>query len=370
MIQFFHSAQSGAPANTGTAGYGISLLDACLVTGFNAKNVASITVAANVATVTTATAHGFAVDETVLIAGANEAAFNGTFRVLSVPSSTTLTFALVTELTAASGTVTVKMAPLGWQKVYSGTNKAVYRSQDVTGTRLYLRIDDSNAQYMTATMYETMTDVDTGTGVTGPVYWKKSSTSDTTARAWQLIGNSSVFYWFSDWNASYPLKPNGYVFGDFPSVKPGDAYRCLLIGHSIYNPTYAYSNCHFNYARGSANTNGQWIARSYSQIGAAVAAYKESTSNNSTMGYGSTTLYPNGADNGLHLVPVALFEGGATAYRGRMPGLFVPMENTQGAFPALDRTVTIDGKRYLAMRVVYDNSNAGNCWFLFDGEWA
>ena len=98
MIQFFHSAQTGAPVNAGTAGYGIALLDACLVTGFSAKSVSTITVAANVATLTTATAHGFAVDEAVLVSGANEAAFNGTFRVLSVPSSTTLTFALVTAL--------------------------------------------------------------------------------------------------------------------------------------------------------------------------------------------------------------------------------------------------------------------------------
>ena len=369
MIQFFHSAQTGAPVNAGTAGYGIALLDACLVTGFNSKNVSTLTVAANVATLTTATAHGFAVDEAVLISGANEAAFNGTFRVLSVPSSTALTFALVTALTAASGTVTVKMAPLGWEKVYSGANKAAYRSQDVTGTRLYLRADDSAAQYLTVTMYETMSGIDTGTGATGPLYWKKSSTSDTTARPWQLVGNSTAFYWFSDWHASYPLKPNGYLFGDFPSVKAGDAYRCMLIGHDVSDPYYVYSNCDFPYGRGTTQTEGQRIARSHSQLGAAVAFYKECASNNSTLGYGSATLYPNGADNGLHLAPVHVFESGSNACRGRMPGLFAPIENTQGAFPALDRTIAIDGKRYLALRVIYDTSNAGNCWLLFDGEW-
>ena len=369
MIQFFHSAQTGAPVNAGTAGYGIALLDACLVTGFSAKSVSTITVAANVATLTSATAHGFAVDETVLIAGANEAVFNGTFRVLSAPSSTTLTFALTTALTEATGTITVKMAPLGWEKVYTGTNKAVYRSQDVTGTRLYLRADDANAQYLTVTMYETMSGIDTGTGGT-TLYWKKSSTSDTTARPWQLVGNSTAFYWFSDWHASYPLKPNGYLFGDFPSIKAGDAYRCMLIGHDVSGPTYTYSNCNFNVARGTTLNAGQRIARSYSQLGAGIAFYKECASNNSTMGYGSATLYPNSADNGLHLVPVAVFESGTNAYRGRMPGLFVPLENTQGAFPALDRTVTIDGKRYLALRVVYDTSATGNCWLLFDGEWA
>ncbi len=178
-----------------------------------------------------------------------------------------------------------------------------------------------------------------------------------------------MFYWFSDWNASYPLKPNGYLFGDFPSVKAGDAYRCMLIGHTDNDPGNTYYSCNFNYARGSLYTVGQRIARSYSQVGATVAFYKENASTNVTMGYGGATPYPNGADNGLHLVPVHVFESGSNAYRGRMPGLFVPLENTQGVFPALDRTITIDGKRYLALQVTYDTSDAGNCWFLFDGEW-
>ena len=62
MIQFLHNAQTGAPVNAGTAGYGIALLDACLVTGYASVNVSSIVVSSGVATVTTATGHGFAVE--------------------------------------------------------------------------------------------------------------------------------------------------------------------------------------------------------------------------------------------------------------------------------------------------------------------
>lgn len=65
-----------------------------------------------------------------------------------------------------------------------------------------------------------------------------------------------------------------------------------------------------------------------------------------------------------------MIENPTSCYRGRMPGLYVPMENTQGMFASLDRSVTIDGKRYVAIKMHGSySSNSGNCWFLFDGEW-
>lgn len=95
------------------------MLDACLVTGFNPLSVASITVANNIATLTTTTNHGLNTDDAILISGAIESVFNNTFRILSTPTSTTLTFAVTTTSTGATGTITVKTAPLGWQKIFS-----------------------------------------------------------------------------------------------------------------------------------------------------------------------------------------------------------------------------------------------------------
>lgn len=370
-VKDYSSIQASALPCAGTAGYGIALLDACLVTGFNSKTVSSLTVAANVATVTTTTNHGLAVGDPIAIAGANEAVFNDEFRVASVPSSTAFTFAVITSTTPATGSLSCKIPALGWEKAFTGTNKAVYRSQDVTGARLYLRVDDSNAQYMAVNLYETMSGVDTGTGASTTLYWKKSSTSDTTARPWQLVGDSKIFYLFTDWNATYTLQPNGYAFGDLLTAKAGDAYHCMIIGHTTSAPASAFTNNHFNINRGSANTTGLLLARSFSQLGAAVGFYKESAPASTAMGYGSATIFPNQSDNGVHLTPVYVVESATNAYRGRLPGLLVPFETTYGAFPAMDKTVVIGGKTHLAIKLVaLANNTYGNVWFNLDEAWA
>jgi hypothetical protein len=56
------------------------------------QTISSITLAGNVATLTTAVAHGLAVGSTVTISGAAPLGYNNQFPVATVPSSTTLTF--------------------------------------------------------------------------------------------------------------------------------------------------------------------------------------------------------------------------------------------------------------------------------------
>lgn len=448
----YHYLQSGIPACSGTIGTGIAMLDACLVNGFNSKNITSLTVTENIATVNfTATTQditvtnfigannttvtctfvggtiglypgdtinisgatgteqtklngtwtivtvptattftfiistsatygtytttlgtsvktntGFRIDEIVLVSGANESIFNGEFKILSVLSTTSFTFALTTELTTATGTMSVKIAPLGWEKAYSGTNKAVYRSQDITGTRLFLRVDDTNAQYMTVNMYETMSSVDVGTGASATLYWKKSDTSSTAVKNWYAIGNSKVFYLFSDWHISYPLHLSTYSFGDFISCKPGDAYNCMLIGHTSA-PSSPSANNDFYNVNNTSNV-GLVIARSYSQLGLSIGFYKRAAVNGSSMGYNVATSFPNAADNGVHLTPVYMYESSSNVYRGIMPGIYIPFENTNGIFFSRDKTVKPNNKTYIAYRII-NASSPGNCWFNLDEEW-
>ena len=368
----FYYGQTSVPQMAGTVGYMISILDAFLVTGFNSKNVSSISVTSNVATVTTSAAHGYEIGNIIGFSGANESIFNDEFEIISIPSTTTFTFSVTTGLTSATGTITCKISPLGWEKTYTGTNKAVYRSLDVTTNQLYLRVDDSVAQYATVTMYETMTDVDNGTGASTPIYWKKSSTANTTSMPWYAIGNKKVFYFFSDWHASLTLQPAGYCFGWFPSLKSGDGYNTMLIGYTstALNNTYQYND--FAKIGSSAETEGQVIARSYSQLSSSILFYKlAGIGSHLAMGYDSAFPYPNYADNGIHLFPIYIYESNNNIIRGRMPGLYTPNEFTNGLFYSRDKTVVINGKRYIAYRI--GNSTAsnqyGNCWFSLDDEW-
>ena len=366
----FYYGQTSAPPMAGTVGYMISMLDAFLVTGFNSKNVSSISVTSNVATVTTSAAHGYELGNIIVFAGANESIFNDEFEILTIPSTTTFTFSITTALTSATGTMTCKVAPLGWEKTFSGTNKAVYRSLDLTTNQLYLRVDDTNAQYSAVNIYETMTNVDTGTGASTTKYWKKSTTSDTTSRSWYAIGNKKVFYLFSDWNPSSLLQPAVYSFGWFQSLKSGDGFNTMLIRHDISTPSYPYSNLDFGKMNNSANTQGQIIARSYTQLGTTQAFYKIGIGNHSYMGYDPAFPFPNSPDNGIHLFPVYIYES-SSVFRGKFPGVLSPNEYTNGIFLSRDKTVVINNKRYIAYRFCNSTSlnQYCNCWFPLDEEW-
>lgn len=69
-------------------------------------SVSSITVSGTVATVTTATAHGLEADDYVVIAGADVEAYNTSFRVQSVPSTTTYTITIASGTAEPTGTIT------------------------------------------------------------------------------------------------------------------------------------------------------------------------------------------------------------------------------------------------------------------------
>jgi hypothetical protein len=61
----------------------------------------------NVVTITTTAAHNFSVGQAVTVAGVADATFNGTFTIVSVPTTTTFTYAQTgTNGTSQSGTAT------------------------------------------------------------------------------------------------------------------------------------------------------------------------------------------------------------------------------------------------------------------------
>lgn len=69
-------------------------------------SVSSITVSGTTATVTTATEHGLETDDYVVIAGADVTAFNTSFRVQTVPSTTTYTITIASGTSEPTGTIT------------------------------------------------------------------------------------------------------------------------------------------------------------------------------------------------------------------------------------------------------------------------
>lgn len=346
-VKRYTSLMTSAPSLTGQVGTLVDMLDACLVNGFNTKSVTSAVQTAGVATVT-ATAHGYNVNDVVAISGANEAAWNDEFRVLTAETNS-FTFAIPSGTTSpATGTLSAKIAPLGWTKPFSGTNKAAYLPQ-VSYVQCYLRVlDDStvptsaNGRWAKVRGYETMSDVDTGTGLfptdvqaANALSILKSNISDATARHWWLAGDGGIFYFGSFWNASFFTAAGGYVFGDIASLRAGDSYSSFLNADAAGSdtlPIYPGSeNTLSSLGAFNATQTGKYLARSYSQIGSAVAAGMIGDNGvYSSIGCGGFS-YPHPVDNGLLFAPVGVVESSVLRSRA-LPGFYQPLHRTPLAY--------------------------------------
>lgn len=340
-VVYFDSTMTGAPSLSDTAGALIGVLNACLQDGFGSVTLGSLVVTDNVATATYSNGHGFAMQgntgPVILIAGATPSGLNGRWRV-TVTSTTQFTFATsgISNQTA-TGTITAKRAPAGFSKTYSGTNKAAYRADAIAGTRLYLRVDDTGTTNARVRGYETMSDIDTGTGlfptdaqISGGGYVYKSNGASSSPRSWSLYADDRIVYLLCD-SANDSTWVGGFVFGDIDSYAPGDAYCCALIasqGESA-NLCLALLN----------SSSASYVARSYRQVGSSLASARYSHGKTSSgLGYQGQT-YPSPVDNGLHLWPVEAFDSTSVA-RGLMPGLWNPIHNSDTAHATLFDSVT------------------------------
>lgn len=341
-VKRYTSLMTGAPTLNGVAGSLVTLLDACLKDGFNVKTVSSATQTAGTATITTSAAHGYAVNDVVALSGANESAWNGEFRVLTAATNS-FTVAIDSAVAAtATGTMSVKIAPLGWTKPFSGTNKAAYLPQ-AEFVQSYLRVlDDStvptsaSGRWAKLRGYESMTDVDTGSGlcptaaqVTNGLSAMKSGTSDSSARAWWLVGDGGIFYMGTFWLAGQSTIAAGIAFGDCNSLKSGDGYSSILIGTvSDTLPTNAADNNNFS-TLGAYNSTqaGKYLARSYAQLGSAIAFGMMGDNGVSTTLGGAGFVFPNLPDNGLLYAPVGVVEANGLRSRA-LPGLYQPLHAT------------------------------------------
>ena len=163
MIFTFDSSQVGAPVLSGSAGALRAVIKACLVDGFGAGPVATLTVSGGIATATYAGAHPFKVSYVAQFAGATPAGLNGNKVILSV-TGTSVTFAAPgVPDGAATGTITSKAAPAGWQELFAGalTNVIALKPSVVEATgcvlRVRLKAQKRNIQPTPTLLYSLMT---------------------------------------------------------------------------------------------------------------------------------------------------------------------------------------------------------------------
>jgi hypothetical protein len=333
----YRSTDYGAPTLCGSIGFLIPHLKACLVDGYGSLTISSITHTAGTVSVTTAVAHGLKTYSIQLIAGVNEAGYNGEY---SVTVTGTYTFTYTTggiSINTGTGTMTTKTPAAGWTQPYTGTNLSAFRQGG--GQQRYLRVDDTTTLTSRIIGYETMSDVNTGVGgfptnsqVVGGLYVQRSSTADAVLREWVLVAdNKNLFLWVG-WNSVFPYVDSPMIgYFDLLPSKAGDIYAtCLAANVSAVIAGFRMS--YLVATVNAADATGSFVVRSFTQIGTAMPVNKISDygKGNAQVNAGASGLiYPHQTDGCLWVSPIWLAEVQPTlaqnCIRGTIPNMWNPL---------------------------------------------
>lgn len=384
--RFFTSNMADAPVMTPGAGGIIAVLDGCLLNGFNTKTLSSLSVTSGIATATVSSGHGYSLHSIIDISGASISALNATHRILTVPDANTFTFdATGVANGTATGTITAIMStPTGWTKAFSGTNKAAYHSTtSITG--YYLRIDDSGA-YSTGQPvrgYESMTDIDTGTAPfpttsqQATFNWRRSEHSSGD-RQWVLVADDKFFYLFvKNNNSANNFSP--MTFGDFSSFDALDDSACLLTAANTSTPANTYFKPFSELVQQLTPTYSslyKYVAREYGASAGAIGAYAACMSFvNYSISIAGNIFTDSACISGGWLIARSGFicdVGASKRLRGMFPGFYQSFIRPDGLMSNIFETVTIDGKIYIAVKVISYSPHTGDMTeaVLLDlGDW-
>lgn len=380
-VKYFHNGMSGAPSLAKVAGNLISVLDACLVDGFGLQTANSVTVSGGVGTATLPSNMVCSKGMVLLFAGATGTyvALNGERKVTADSTATVVQFD-ATGLAdgTVSGTVTVKFAPAGWVKAFSGTNEAAYKSANVQASGSYLKVTDTATTVATVRGYEAMSSLSSGTGIFPTVvqatnsYWPKSDSA--AVKNWYIIANDKFFYfgvaYRSDYTTGYAL----YGFGDIIPKRSADPYRATLFAVNT-DPTASglyLSDSYQPVACTTAGNNLRYAQRSYTGLvnpAALTPNWLDQSVQSGRSGSGGRT-FPNPADNGIFFSPFLLLEG--SGFRGELPGCFAAPQNTKDSIAHATRIDSVPNfqRDVMYFQLMYQNTPVwGGVFFDLTGPW-
>jgi hypothetical protein len=299
----------------------------------------------------------------------------------SAPVLTGVAGSMITVLDACLVNGYGAKAAAGWTKPFSGTNLAVYRGS--TGDRFFYRVDDTAGQTIRHRGYETMSDVNTGTGlfpteaqVSGGLWYVKSSTANSTARPWIMVATEQSFYFFADSinTSQFTGNYNQMFFGDIVSYKSGDVYNTLICANSSNG-----SNSPLLSITVPIDTSipGHFMARSHTQIGASITAGKHQADSSrggsaSVIGVpGAIMPFPNPVSGTLDVSPILVYENAVLAVRGILPGMW----STHHSFSAFTNgdtftgTGDMAGKTFLLINGVNNGGSQGRAAIEISDTW-
>lgn len=378
-VKHAHGYMNGAPVLTGQAGSLIPILDAVLVTGWGLKSATSLVVNGGLATLTFTGTAAPTVDSVILVSGATNEALNGEQKVTAV-TSTTVTFATAAANATDAGTVTFKMAPAGWLKVYSGTNLAVYKSADILSIGMFLRVDDTATLAARVRGYESMSDVNTGlkpfptdAQLSGGGYWLRSNSSNDYPIDWRICADSRFFtYHCCPGQGYYPVgNPSRakyqtgcmWGFGDPIAYKTsGDPWSCALFSSNQSNTNVI--GC----VDGGSQSTGSVFPRPFSGIGSSQTFNGSpfvGSANSAVSGYDSTLgAFPSVIDGSLKLSRryITEYQGVAPQDpppRALIPGIYYVPQTYVGSY-FIDNDILVGDATVQNRKLIANGGGGGN----------
>lgn len=275
----------------------------------------------------------------------------------------------------------------GWTKAFSGVNLAAYRMSTASpATGFYLRVDDSNATASRIIGYETMTDVNTGTGpfptnaqFANGLFAIKSSAAGATARPWAVVAENRSFYLFilgnvttfgagDTWNCTV-------FFGDIITRKAVDGYNCALIANSTASNQSQQMGT-VNSLGSYSDITAHYLARDYTGIGGSkqfgkCRAFKTwGAYSNILGGPESSTTFPDPISQTWNLARVMVMES-AIVMRGFLPGLYDNIGGVQVGnwWDIIPGQGSFSGTSFLMVPVVATTNNVSRAAIQITGNW-
>jgi hypothetical protein len=202
------------------------------------------------------------------------------------------------------------------------------------------------------------------------LYWWKSNSADTTARAWVALATDRLLYLWVNGLAQTDGSYSGlYQFGDLKSYMTGDQFATHIWGDPNSTVWGDCSGVLTAYPNSAAI--GHFVCRVHTYAGgsAVSAKFADGTKMNSGEGrLGTNGLsYPNPTDGGLYLSRV--WQGRGSVLRGEFPGLWCPLHSFPLAqFDTFTGSGDLAGRTFLALRVGY-TSGQGEVFMETSNTW-
>lgn len=287
----------------------IELLDTCLVNGLALPAISSAEVSmSGDIHITFSDNHKVLLFQIVELSGFSPSVLNGRYRVKGTPTATQLILKATHVGSTIGTTGAAKLPSLGYEVVYTGSMKRVYRAKNPESNHPYIRLDENitdgtnsyaatYAKYAMVGLLEGMTHIDdyedtgklqlpldtadfknnwkiTGTGtsvIRGWARWMYASNQSSNltdylvpangARNFTVIGDKDVFYIHAALRSNAPAIKRLMGCGLFDSALPTDVIpNWFLMAHLPANPISAATN----YATYSNNIGGLTPLTTYS----------------------------------------------------------------------------------------------------------